>query len=64
MKLIRPVNILLIEDNPGDVRLTQEAFKEAGIEVNLLVAMDGLEAINKLKKLFEVQMVNLCSAVN
>ena len=50
MKLTRPVNILLIEDNPGDVRLTQEAFKEAGIEVNLLVAMDGLEAIQKLRK--------------
>lgn len=50
MKLTRPVNILLIEDNPGDVRLTKEAFKEAGIEVNLQVAMDGLEAMEKLRK--------------
>lgn len=50
MKITRPVNILLIEDNPGDVRLTQEAFKEAGIDVNLEVAMDGLKAIHMLKK--------------
>jgi len=50
MKLTRPVNILLIEDNPGDVRLTQEAFKEAGIDVHLDVAMDGLKAIQMLRK--------------
>lgn len=45
-----PVNILLIEDNPGDVRLTQEAFKEGCIEINLDVTMDGVEAIKFLKK--------------
>jgi CheY-like chemotaxis protein len=50
MKKSRPVNILLIEDNPGDVRLAQEAFKEGNIEVNLNVAMDGLEAIHYLRK--------------
>ncbi len=50
MKKTRPVNILLIEDNPGDVRLAQEAFKEGNIHVNLDVAMDGLEAINFLRK--------------
>ncbi len=50
MKITRPFNILLIEDNAGDVRLTQEAFKEAGIDINLEVAMDGLEAIHKLRK--------------
>ena len=50
MKVTRPVNILLIEDNTGDVRLTQEAFKEAGIDVNLEVAMDGLKAIHMLQK--------------
>lgn len=50
MKLTRPVNILLIEDNSGDVRLTPEAFKEAGIDVNLDVAMDGLKAIHMLRK--------------
>ncbi len=46
----RPINILLIEDNPGDVRLTQEAFREGKISVNLSVVMDGVEAINYLKK--------------
>ena len=46
----RPVNILLIEDNPGDVRLTQEAFKEGRMAVNLSVVMDGVEAIRYLRK--------------
>ena len=50
MKKSRPVNILLIEDNPGDVRLAQEAFKEGNINVNLDVVMDGMEAINFLRK--------------
>ena len=50
IKKIRAVNILLIEDNPGDVRLTQEAFKESKIAINLSVAMDGVEAIKFLKK--------------
>jgi two-component system, chemotaxis family, response regulator Rcp1 len=45
MKKTRPVNILLIEDNPGDVRLAQEAFKEGRLEVNLDVVMDGIEAL-------------------
>ena len=46
----RPVNILLVEDNPGDVRLTQEAFREGKIDVNLEVARDGVEAIAYLRK--------------
>lgn len=50
MKKSRPVNILLIEDNPGDVRLAQEAFKEGKLQIHLDVAMDGLEAINFLHK--------------
>lgn len=49
-KNIRPVNVLLVEDNPGDVRLTQEAFKEAKILIKLDVAMDGAEAIKFLRK--------------
>ena len=49
-KNIRPVNVLLVEDNPGDVRLTQEAFKEAKITINLEVTMDGAEAIKFLRK--------------
>ena len=46
----RSFNILLIEDNPGDVRLTQEAFKEGKRKVNLEVVMDGVEAIKYLRK--------------
>ena len=49
-KKIRPVNILLIEDNPGDVRLTQEAFKDGRLDIKLEVAMDGVEAIKFLRK--------------
>lgn len=50
MKISRPVNILLIEDNPGDVRLAQEAFREGNLHVQLEVVMDGLEAIKFLRK--------------
>ena len=50
VKKTRPVNILLIEDNPGDVRLTQEAFKEGRMTINLAVVMDGVEAIKYLRK--------------
>lgn len=46
----RPVSVLLIEDNPGDVRLTQEAFNECKSNIDLKVIMDGLEAIHYLKK--------------
>jgi chemotaxis family two-component system response regulator Rcp1 len=49
-KNTRPVNVLLVEDNPGDVRLTQEAFKEAKISIKLDVTMDGAEAIKFLRK--------------
>jgi len=41
----RPVEILLVEDNPGDVRLTQEALKESKVRNNMYVAPDGLEAL-------------------
>ena len=50
IKTNRPFNILLIEDNPGDVRLTKEAFKEGKTDINLEVIMDGVEAINFLRK--------------
>lgn len=42
--------LLLIEDNPGDVRLTQEAFSEGSIPINMDVVMDGEEAIKFLRK--------------
>lgn len=46
----RPYVILLIEDNPGDVRLTQEAFKEGKKNITLEVATDGIEALRFLRK--------------
>jgi CheY-like chemotaxis protein len=49
-QLIHAVDILLVEDNPGDVRLTREAMKEARIAVNLHVANDGLEAMKMLRQ--------------
>ncbi|HUW50645.1 MAG TPA: response regulator [Sulfuricella sp.] len=49
-QLIHAVDILLVEDNPGDVRLTREAMKEARIAVNLNVANDGLEAMKMLRQ--------------
>lgn len=44
------VQILLVEDNPGDIRLTQEALKEGHIKNSLHVVKDGVEAIDFLKK--------------
>jgi CheY-like chemotaxis protein len=40
-----PINVLLVEDSPGDVRLTREAFREANGSVLLHVAPDGVEAM-------------------
>ncbi len=44
------VEILLVEDNPGDVRLTKEAMKEAKMRNNLSVARDGVEAMAFLRR--------------
>jgi CheY-like chemotaxis protein len=41
----RPVEILLVEDNPGDVRLTMEAFREAKVRSRINTVPDGLEAM-------------------
>lgn len=46
----KSINILLVEDNPGDIRLTQEAFKDGKIKNDISVVMDGEEAIFYLKK--------------
>lgn len=43
-----PVDILLVEDNPGDVRLTREALREGKIENTVHVATDGVEAVDFL----------------
>jgi two-component system, chemotaxis family, response regulator Rcp1 len=45
-----PIEVLLVEDSPGDVRLTQEAFREANRAVRLHVAFDGVEAMAFLKR--------------
>jgi len=46
----RPIDILLVEDNPGDVRLTVEALKEGKVHNKLHVAKDGMEAMAFLHK--------------
>ena len=43
-----PIEVLLVEDSPGDVRLTREAFKDAKVHINLHVASDGAEAMEYL----------------
>ncbi len=42
--------VLLVEDSPGDVRLTREAFREANKSIHLHVACDGVEAMAFLKR--------------
>jgi chemotaxis family two-component system response regulator Rcp1 len=46
----RPIEILLVEDNAGDVRLTREALRDAHVRNNLAVARDGAEALAMLRK--------------
>jgi CheY-like chemotaxis protein len=43
------IEVLLVEDSPGDVRLTQEAFRDANDSIHLHVASDGVEAMAFLK---------------
>jgi CheY-like chemotaxis protein len=43
-----PIEVLLVEDSPGDVRLTQEAFAGTNSSVHLRVAGDGVEAMAML----------------
>ena len=45
-----PIEILLVEDNPGDVRLTREALKEGKVKNRLTVASDGVEAMAFLRR--------------
>jgi two-component system, chemotaxis family, response regulator Rcp1 len=45
-----PIHVLLVEDSPGDVRLTQEAFREANRAIQLHVANDGVEAMAFLRQ--------------
>lgn len=50
MSLLEPIEILLVEDNPGDYRLAMEVFKEAKVKNTLHIATDGEEALKFLKK--------------
>jgi len=49
-KFGKPADILLIEDNPGDVRLAQETLKESKVSNQLHVVEDGVEALAYLRK--------------
>lgn len=46
----RAIEILLVEDNPGDVRLTVEALRDGKVRNNLNVAVDGVEALAYLRR--------------
>lgn len=45
-----PIDILLVEDNPGDVRLTEKAFEEGSLANDLHVVTDGVEAMRYLRQ--------------
>ena len=45
-----PIEVLLVEDSAGDVRLTREAFKDARVHINLHVAVDGIDAMAFLRR--------------
>lgn len=48
--IYRPVEILLVEDNMADVRLTKEVLKDSKVRNNLHFVMDGVEAVSFLRK--------------
>lgn len=50
MSAIYPIEILLVEDNPADIRLTEEALREGKVKNNLHVARDGVEALEFLRR--------------
>ena len=45
-----PIEVLLVEDSPGDVRLTREALRDANRAIHLSVACDGVEAMAFLRQ--------------
>ena len=46
----RPIEILLVEDNPGDVRLTREALKDGKVSATCTSCKDGVEAMDFLRR--------------
>jgi two-component system, chemotaxis family, response regulator Rcp1 len=49
-KNAKPIEILLVEDNPGDVRLTQEALRDAKVRNRMKTVPDGVEAMAFLRQ--------------
>jgi chemotaxis family two-component system response regulator Rcp1 len=49
MSDVSPIEILLVEDNPGDARLTREALKDSKLNNKIYVVEDGVEALTFLK---------------
>jgi CheY-like chemotaxis protein len=47
---LAPIQVLLLKDNPGDVRLTREAFKDARLHIHLSVVSDGIAAMAFLNR--------------
>lgn len=50
MTILKPLEVLLIEDDPGDVELTKEALEDSKVMVNLHVVEDGVEAMAFLRR--------------
>jgi chemotaxis family two-component system response regulator Rcp1 len=46
----KPIEVLLVEDSLGDIRLTQEAFRDAKVQINLRVVSDGVDAMTYLRR--------------
>ncbi len=44
------IQVLLVEDNPGDIRLTREAFQDAKVHLEMHLAVDGVEAMEFLRQ--------------
>lgn len=49
-RAVQPIDILLVEDNPGDARLTQEVLKDSKIKNTLHIVTDGVEAMEFLHR--------------
>ena len=49
-RIRKPIEILFVEDNAGDVRLTQEAFKSSKLRNNVRIVWDGVEAMSFLRR--------------
>nr|MDZ8039354.1 response regulator [Nostoc sp. CreGUA01] len=50
MQIIMPIEVLLVEDNPGDAQLTRIALEDSKISIHLNVVEDGVEAMAFLRK--------------